>query len=168
MLFCLYAAIIICIVVVQTVVMPSFPLFDSFYDILLSFIIFIGLFRSPREGLPVALMCGFLLDGLSGAGVGFYTTTYVWVYICCIWAIRFFHAENSFIFLFAVAAGVIGQNLIFLGSFLITGSDTRMQGSVLSSFHSQVIYAFITGPFLLAGFKQIFKLLDKYKHRDVP
>ena len=161
MIFCFYAVVIICLVITQTVIMAALPFFDSCYDILIPFIIYLGLFRSLREGLPVVLLCGFLLDGLSGAAFGLYTTTYIWLYICCRWIIGFFHAENSFILLFAVVSGVILQNLIFLGIFFILESGGRMHSYILNSFQAQVLYAFITGPFFLAFFKHFFMFINK-------
>ena len=163
MIFCFYAVVIICLVITQTVIMAALPFFDSCYDILIPFIIYLGLFRSLREGLPVVLLSGFLLDGLSGAAFGLYTTTYIWLYICCRWIIGFFHAENIFILIFAVVSGVILQNLIFLGIFLILEPGGHMHNYILSSFHVQLIGAFITGPFLLLFFKHCFMLMDLAK-----
>jgi len=163
MIICFYAAIIICLVITQTVILAALPFFNSCYDILIPFIIYLGLFRSLKEGLPLVFVCGFLLDGLSGAGFGLYTTTYIWLYICCRWVIGFFHAENSFILFFAVVFGVILQNLIFLGIFLILEPGGYMHSYILSSFHVQLIGAFITGPFFLLFFKHCFIIMDRAK-----
>ena len=161
MLFCFYAAAIICLVITQTVIMASIPFFDSFYDILIPFIIYLGLFRSLRESLPVVLLCGFFIDGLSGGSFGLYSTTYIWLYICCKCVIRFFHAENRFILFVAVVLGVILQNAMFFGIFFILEPDGRQDIYIINFFQSQVICAFITGPFFLAGFKQVFTILDR-------
>ncbi len=156
MLFWFYAAAIICLVLAQTVIMPFIPCLHSFYDVLIPFIICLGLFRSLRESLPVVLLCGFLIDGLSGGSFGLYSTTYIWLYICCRCVIRFFHAENRFILFFSVVLGVILQNIIFF--MLEPGDQDRY---IMNFFQIQVICAFITGPFLLAGFKQVFIIFDK-------
>ncbi|MCD6184552.1 MAG: hypothetical protein J7K84_01985 [Deltaproteobacteria bacterium] len=161
MIFCFYAVVIICLVITQTVIMAALPFFDSCYDILIPFIIYLGLFRSLREGLPVVLLSGFLLDGLSGAAFGLYTTTYIWLYICCRWIIGFFHAENIFILIFAVVSGVILQNLIFLSIFFILEPGSHMYSYILNSLQIQLIGAFITGPFFLLFFKHCFMIMEK-------
>ena len=40
------------LVILQTTVMPNLPLLDSFYDLLIPVIVFLGLSRPVRESLP--------------------------------------------------------------------------------------------------------------------
>lgn len=162
MIFCVHIAAVICLVIVQTVIITALPFFDFFYDLLIPFVIYLGLFRSLREGLPVVLLCGFLIDGLSGAGFGLYFTTYIWLYLLCRWVINFFHSENSFISLFAVVSGVILQNIMFLGIFFILEPGGYTYRYILRFLHVQIIFALITGPLFLVGFRQVFIMLDNY------
>ena len=62
------------LVILQTTVMPYLPLLDSFYDLLIPFIVFIGLSRPVRESLPFVFCLGFIMDNLSGSPFGLYLT----------------------------------------------------------------------------------------------
>ncbi len=69
------------LVILQTTVMPNLPLLDSFYDLLIPFVVFLGLFRPVRESLPFVFFLGFIMDNLSGSPFGLYLTAYFWLFI---------------------------------------------------------------------------------------
>ena len=60
------------LVILQTTIMPYFSLFDKFYDLLSPFVVYLSLFRSTRESVPVILFFGFIMDSLSGWAFGLY------------------------------------------------------------------------------------------------
>jgi len=69
------------LVILQTTVMPYLPLLEKFYDLLIPFIVYLGLSRPVRESLPFVLFLGFIMDNLSGGPFGLYLTTYFWLYV---------------------------------------------------------------------------------------
>jgi len=152
MTYCFHVGICLCLVLFQTTVMPYFHLFDSFYDLLSPFVIYLSLFQSLRQSIPVILFFGFLMDSLSGGPFGLYLTTYIWLFIGVKWIITFLHVGNSLLLPFIVAAGVLLQNCIFIGTIAIFEPGTQFLSAALSTVMLQVLWAIFTGPIFLMFF----------------
>jgi len=155
---------IICffLVIFQTTVMPYFPMFDRFYDLLFPFIIFLSLFRPLRESIPVILFFGFVMDTLSGGPFGLYLTTYLWLFVGVKWMTTFLDVSDSVLLLFVVAAGVLIQNLIFIAAITISSPLTLPFSQVMNTIAVQLIWATFTGPFLLLFFNYSHNKWDKW------
>ena len=152
MTYCFHVGICLCLVLFQTTVMPYFHLFDRFYDLLAPFVIYLSLFQSLRQSIPVILFFGFLMDSLSGGPFGLYLTTYIWLFIGVKWIITFLHVGDSFLLPFIVAAGVLLQNCIFIGTIAISEPGTQSLSATISMVTVQVLWAIFTGPIFLMVF----------------
>ena len=156
------------LVILQTTVMPYLPLLDSFYDLLIPFIVFLALTRPVRESLPFVFFMGFIMDNLSGSPFGLYLTAYFWLFIGVKGITRLIQVGNRlFIITLIVAAGVLIENLIFLGTLTILGPDRQLAGDAAKTVTIQVLWAVWTGPIcfvvlgdvqkrLEAGFKAVY------------
>ncbi len=142
----------LCLIIFQTTVMPHFALFDRFYDLLFPFVVYLTLFRPVREGIPVILFFGFLMDNLSGGPLGLYLTTYLWLFVGIRWILSFLHVGDSVLLPFVVALGVLFQNLIFIGTIATLEPDSQFYSAAVSTVTVQVLWAIITGPILLVSF----------------
>ena len=150
------------LVILQTTIMPYFSVFDRFYDLLFPFIIFLSLFRSLRESLPVVLFFGFVMDTLSGGPFGLYLTTYLWLFIGVKWMITFLDIGDSVLLPFVVAAGVLIQNVIFVGAIVIFNPVSLSFSSAVNTIAVQVLWAILTGPILLLFFNYTHTKWDKW------
>jgi len=162
---CLYICICLGMIIFQSAIMPHIPLFDSFYDLLIPFIVYIGLFRTLHEGLAVIILFGFVMDNLSGGPLGLYITSYFWIFITARWIIKLFHARHKLILLFVAAAGVLMQNLIFIGSLAIITQGSKFPESAVKIVSTQVLWAMITGPLFLTFFDFTHQRWDKWLDR---
>jgi len=152
MTYCFHVGICLCLVLFQTTVMPYFHLFDRFYDLLSPFVIYLSLFQSLRQSIPVILFFGFLMDSLSGGPFGLYLTTYIWLFIGVKWIITFLHLGDSLLLPFVVAAGVLLQNCIFIGTIAMFEPGTQFLSAAISMVTVQVLWAIFTGPIFLMFF----------------
>ena len=101
------------LVILQTTIMPHLSVPGRFYDLLVPFIVYLGLFRSVRESLLIVVFVGFIMDNLSGAPFGLYLTTYFWLLIGVKGITLILQVGNRlFIVTLIVAAGVLMENLI--------------------------------------------------------
>ena len=50
-----YILVSLCLVLIKTTLIPALPLLNKFYDLLIPIIIYLSLFRSLREGIPIIL-----------------------------------------------------------------------------------------------------------------
>lgn len=161
MIYLFYLILTVGLVVLQTVVMPALTLPGGMYDLLLPFVIFAGLFRPLVQGLPVVILLGFLMDGLSAGPFGLYLTTYLWLFAGTRWLTRFFHAHSSSILFLSVAVAVLVEHAIWLMSTVfLGGSAVRLPEFPLRAIFSQVLWALVTGPFFLVGYRWVHRWVD--------
>jgi len=138
------------LVILQTTVLPYVPLLASFYDLLIPFIVLLGLYSPVRESLPFVFFLGIIMDNLSGSPFGLYLTAYFWLFIGVKGVTKLVQVGNRLIIItLIVAAGVLIENLIFLGTLTILGPDKQMAGNVVKTVTIQVLWAIWTGPILL-------------------
>ena len=162
MTYCFYICDSLCLIIFQTTIIPHIPLFNNFYDLLIPFIIYLGLFRPTREGILFILALGFLMDNLSGGPFGLYVTTYLWLFIVVKLLIKYLHARNNILLLFIVAGGVLMENVIFIVSIFISGTDSQFLTITTRTVIFQILWAVCTGYFFLIGFNHIYNKLEKW------
>jgi cell shape-determining protein MreD len=149
------------LVILQTTVMPNLPLLDSFYDPLIPFIVFLGLSRPVRESLPFVFFLGFIMDNLSGTPFGLYITAYFWLFVGVKGITKLLQVRNRlFITTLIIAAGVLIENLIFLGTLTILGPDQQLAGDAAKTVTIQVLWAIWTGPIFMVVLRDIRNRLD--------
>jgi len=149
------------LVILQTAVVPVLPLLDRFYDLMIPFIVYLGLSRPVRESLLFVFFLGFIMDNLSGSPFGLYLTTYFWLFIGVKGITKLLQVGNRlFIIMLIVAAGVLVENLIFLGTLTILGPDQQLAVDALRSVAIQVLWAIWTGPIFLMIFRNMQNWLD--------
>ncbi|MBT8370913.1 MAG: hypothetical protein KJO34_08120 [Deltaproteobacteria bacterium] len=161
MSYCFNIGACLFLVILQTTVMPYLPLFDRFYDLLIPFIIYLGLVRPIRESLPFVFFLGFIMDNLSGSPFGLFITTYFWFFVAVKGVTKLIQVtERLVVIMLIVAAGVLVENLIFLGAFVMFGPDDHLSGNAAKVIATQVLWAICTGPLLLMVFKNLHGRLD--------
>jgi cell shape-determining protein MreD len=149
MSYLLYIFSCLVLILIQTTVIHDLPLFNGFYDLLIAVVIFFGLYRNLRESLPVILFAGFIMDNLYSGPFGLHLTVYLWLYACIRWSSVYFNVKSILFLAFIVPAGVLFENIIFLGSFAMFNSDSFNHSGVYSLVAKQIIWAMITGPALI-------------------
>ena len=152
MTYCLHIFIGLCLIVIQTTVMPYIPLFERFYDLLAPFVIYLSIFRPVRESMVIVFVFGFFMDIISGGPFGLYLTAYVWLFIGVRWAITFLHVGDSLLLPIVVAAGVLMENLVFIGTSAMFEQSSRISETMLSTIIVQILWAIFTGPLFLMFF----------------
>jgi rod shape-determining protein MreD len=161
MSYCFNIGICLVLVILQTTVMPYLSLLDSLYDLLIPFIVYLGLFRPVREGLLFVCFLGFIMDNLSGSPFGLYLTSYFWLFIGVKGITQLLQVgKRLFIITFIVAAGVLAENLIFLGSFAIFSPEQPLAGDAVKIVTAQVLWALLTGSVFLIIFRNTHDWLD--------
>ncbi|MBC2694271.1 MAG: rod shape-determining protein MreD [Desulfobacteraceae bacterium] len=162
MTYCFYICVCLCLVIFQTTIIPHISLFNNVYDLLIPFIIYLGLFRPAREGILFTLVSGFLMDNLSGGPFGLYLTTYFWLFIVVKLVIKYLHARNNILLLLIVAAGVLMENIIFIASSTMARSDSHFFAITIKTVFFQILWAGCTGFFFITFFNHIHKKLEQW------
>lgn len=163
MIYCFYFLSFLCIVVLQTTVMPFYTLFDHFYDLFAPFIIYLAIKRSIKEAIPVIAVIGLLMDGISGGPFGIYLIVYLWMFAAIRWLIQYLHVGNIILLPLLVVGGVFFENLIFMWSGLLFEFSGAAYTSFVKTMANQLIWAGCTGPFIVLLFGWVQKNIDRLK-----
>lgn len=162
MSFFFFAAMGLFIVVFQSTAMQHFVLFRWIYDLLIPFFVYIGLFRPAREGIPLVIILGAIMDGITGGPFGVYLTTYAWFYIGIHGTMKFFHLHNRLLHVAAVTLGVLFESLVVLASFSIGENRVQLPEKALRILLVQILWAVSTGPLFLAFIGASYHNVDRW------
>ncbi|MCP4689458.1 MAG: hypothetical protein GY859_15495 [Desulfobacterales bacterium] len=143
-----YIVTALCLVIIQTTILPDSSLFDNFFDLLIPLTVYMGFFRPFHEGAPIVLFFGFIMDSLSGAPFGLYISTHVWLYFGARGIRSFLHVRNYVLMPLTIAAGVLLENLLFLGAFFFLKTGPAEKGAVFHSIGVQLFWAALMGTLL--------------------
>jgi cell shape-determining protein MreD len=163
-----YILVSLGLVLVKTTLIPAFSIFDKFYDLLIPIIIYLSLFRPLREGIPIVLFFGIIMDSLCGGPAGLYLTTYIWLYAGMCWLTRFLHTGNIVLVALAVALGVTFECLVLLGYMVILAPSAIIPSDATKTVLLQIIWALTTGPLILVIIDWAQKRLDVWRARIFP
>ena len=141
-----YFIISLVLIILDTALIPTVPFSAMFYDLMIPFVVYIGLYRPLKEGLSVVCVLGLIVDGLSSGPFGLFLTTYLWLFAGVKWLVTFLHAHSKVILPFVVALGVLLENAIFLGVIGILMPEAHFPLDTHKTVLVQFILAVFTGP----------------------
>ncbi len=144
-----FFCISVCLIIVQTCLIPVFPLLINFYDLIVPLIAYLCLARSIRESLPVLLIAGLIMDQLSCSPFMLHVTAYFWLYVSLRWITKVLQVGNRLRLPFIVSAGVLIENFIFISNAALVDPGVKFPGAAAKIAFMQVIWAIFTGPLLL-------------------
>ena len=163
-----YILVSLCLVLIKTTLIPALPMFDKFYDLLIPIIIYLSLFRTLREGIPIILFFGIIMDSLCGAPAGLYLATYIWLYAGMRWLSQFLHTGNMLLAAVAVALGGLFECMVLLGYMVMLAPNAIIPTDAANTVFLQIIWALTTGPVILIIIDWAQKQLDIYRARIFP
>jgi cell shape-determining protein MreD len=146
------------LIVLQTCFAPLAALPGDMYDLQIALMLYLVLFRPIRENLFAAVFIGVAMDSMSAAPFGVYSLTYLLIFISGTWTVRFLQSGNRYLLPFFVMYGVVMENLIFAGVCFLPGSVVRPPADAMASLGEQVIWALLTGAFLVRGIRLLHRV----------
>lgn len=160
MIYLFYFGLCLCLIIIQTTIIPFIYFLGRFYDLLIPLVLFLSAHRPLQKGIPLILVIGFIMDCLSGGAFGLYSITYMWLFLIVGWLTTYVHAHSTVLLIFMVAVGTIIENVFFI----VTSGSTAALFSIqaLQSFVSQSIWAMITGAFMLIALESVQNMWDRW------
>jgi rod shape-determining protein MreD len=145
--------LIVCLllILVQTTLLAVVGPSQS-YDLLAPLVVYLGVYRPPKQALPVLLFGGLAMDGLSGGVFGIHLTSYLWLYMGVRWAIQFLHVDNVVLLPLLVIVGIAFESLVMAFCAVVVSSAPWPVESVFPIVSRQVFWGALTGPILMVGF----------------
>lgn len=149
MIFLFYLIISMGLIFLQTTILPGDRSLSWVYDLLAPLVISIGISRPLREGVPLVIIVGVLMDALSGGPVGIYLTVYIWLFIGVRYLKQFLHMRNILLLSLVVIVAVVFENLVLVGIVTMQTSFSRVLPVALNIAMVQTLWALFTGPIFL-------------------
>lgn len=144
--FFFYVLLSLSLIVLQTSILPSFMLFYHCFDLLLIIVLFFSLMFSHFVLIAPVALIGWCMDTLSGAPLGLYSISYIWIFILVQFLKRFVHRGNI-IFLPCISAfSVVIENFFLFFSFFIRYGRDGFSAKDLLVAGEQSLWAFFLIP----------------------
>ncbi|MEJ2643208.1 MAG: hypothetical protein P8010_27000 [Desulfosarcinaceae bacterium] len=151
MSFCFYLLSGIFLILLQTTLLPEMAASRAFYDLLTPMVIHISVYRPLREGVPLILLLGFAMDGLSGGPPGLYVSLYIWLYLAMHYLKQFLHVGNPLLLSLVAVAGVGLESLAFFGLIGLQSPVSQIWLVAVDTVLRQMVFAVFTAPVILMG-----------------
>ena len=162
MTYLLYIVICLLVLVFQTTLSMHVAVFSGMYDLFLLFVIYLGFYRTIREGFPFVNLFGLSMDALSAGPFGLYLTSYFWLYMCILGLTLFLRVSNNMILPLVVMGSILFQNIIFLGTMALFSPEATIPVISFRNILSQSLWSIITGPVLILLFRRAHVALEKW------
>ena len=163
-----YMLVSLCLVIIKTTLIPGMALFDKFYDLLIPIVIYLSLFRPIREGAPIVLFFGLIMDSLCGGPVGLYLATYIWLYTGMRWLSQFLHTRSFILLALSVTFGVAFEGLVMLIYMVMLSPTALIPEDTARTLVMQLIWSLFTGPVILGIIGWAQKQIDVWRVRIFP
>ncbi len=156
-----HLAAVLVLMTLQTALRLHVTGLESCFDLLLVYVGYLGIFRKPREALPVVVLAGVGMDSLSGGGFGLFLSAYLWFFFLMNRVVRFLHRGNRLLLFSATAVGVIIENAVHLGTAVLVRSDFPVLQVIKDHSLEQLLWALLAGPFLLVMIYRLHRLWER-------
>jgi rod shape-determining protein MreD len=166
MSYFIYIVSSLCLVTLQTALIPRLGFVGHFFDLLLPWVIYLAAFRPVHEALPFVVFMGALMDNLSGGPFGLYLTSYVWLYIAVRLAATVVRAENAMVLVLIIIAAVVFQNTFFFMAINMSLGGGHTTGEVIRVVSEQIGWVLLTGPLIAMGMHQAKRRTRKVVERQ--
>jgi cell shape-determining protein MreD len=153
------------LLLLQTAIVPQFRFLANGFDLLIAWVIFLGLYRPLREGWVAVLAAGLVMDSLTGSGFGVYTTSYFWLWLMMRGLPRVIHLHHMAILPAVVAMGVLFENAVIVLAFYVLPPGHPIPEAGLRAVLVQVLWALTMGYPLLRGFGSAWRRWERWSRR---
>ena len=118
-----FAMLTIFLIVIQTVIFPSFFWFSQCFDLMILNVIFLSLAYSHYTVILTIILIGCIMDSISGVPFFHHVFSYLWIYLIVQLFKQFvFKRSLVFILIISLASVLIQQGLILFSVFIEQGS----------------------------------------------
>ena len=149
-------------ILLQTTIFPILPPFGGFFNLLIPFIVYLGLMRPGKENLPIIIILGVIADNLSGTPFFYYVSVFLWLYAIIRLTTNIFQVNTRLRLACMIAAGVLFENLFIAGGLALTESRPPLNATTIATIAIQTIWAFFIGPIVLICIEWFHNMWDSW------
>ncbi len=115
------------LMVVQTIVLPSFSWFEHCFDLVIIDVLFLSLISTHYSMVFAVIFIGCIMDSISGAPFFFHVFAYLWIYIIVTLTRQLLFKQSVFFILIISLLAVLIQHALLLFSVFVHQGGTALQ-----------------------------------------
>ncbi|WP_457551803.1 hypothetical protein [Desulfobacula sp.] len=134
------------LIIIQTIVLPSFSWFAQCFDLLIIEILFLSFISSRHTMAFAIIIIGCIMDSISGVPFFFHIFSYLWIYIIVqMFKLLLFQKSTVFILIISIVSVLIQHGLLLFLVF-VNQEDNTIWKFNFSLMIRQVFWGFIFIP----------------------
>lgn len=141
--------LILFLVIFQTTLYYAIPALNHFVDLLITFVIYAGLFLPFAESIVLILVLGALMDSITGGLLGLYLSIYFWIIIGLRPFVTLLNLKNAHTLRLLLGIAIIFENLmLFIGTVALK-QEIVFSSAYVREIGYQLFWTLILGPVLI-------------------
>ncbi len=149
----------------QTALRTASPRDVFCFDGMIALIVYMILMRSRLETWFTAIVAGIGVNMLSGAPMGVYLISYIWMIVLFRNIKSYFHTSVFWLFVALVVIGIVIEQVIFGAFFVFYSGIFRMSWNAVYLTWMQIFWAAVLSPVIFLMIRKVFEATDQLRFR---
>ncbi len=141
--------LILFLVIFQTTFYFVVPALNHFVDLLITFVIYAGLFLPVIENIILIVLLGLFMDSITVGPFGLYLSIYFWIIIGLRPFVTILNLKNAHSLRLLLCIAIIFENLMLFFGTVILKQETSFSSESLREMVYQLGWTLIIGPYLI-------------------
>lgn len=151
----LHIVLIVFLVVFQTTVYDLFPVLTHFVDIVIAYVVYVGLFLPFGVSVGLIVVLGVLMDSISGGPFGLYLTVYLWIVLGLKPFVTILNLKNIYTLQMLLCGAVVFENLVLFAGTALLKHEIVISSDALRGMIYQLFWTIFLGPFFIRFFNSV-------------
>jgi hypothetical protein len=150
--------LILFLVIFQTTIYYAVPALNHFVDLLITFVIYAGLFLPFIESIVLILVLGALMDSITGGLFGLYLSIYFWIIVGLRPFVTLLNLKNVHTLRLLLAIAIGFENLMLYVGTVALNREIVFSSESIRGMAYQLFWTLAIGPFLI----RLLNIMDRY------
>jgi hypothetical protein len=150
--------LILLLVIFQTTIYYAVPALSHFIDLLITYVIYAGLFLPVMESIMLIVALGALMDSITVGPFGLYLSIYFWITVGLRPFVTLLNLKNSHTLRLLLGIAFVFENLmLFLGTVTLKQAVVFSSESIREMLY-QLGWTLVLGPFFI----KLLRVIDRH------
>ncbi len=141
--------LILFLVIFQTTIYYAIPALSHFVDLLITFVIYAGLFLPFLESVFLILVLGALMDSITGGLFGLYLSIYFWIIVGLRPFVMLLNLKNAHTLRLLLGTAIGFENLMLYIGTIALKQEIVFSSESMREMAYQLFWTLVLGPFFI-------------------
>jgi hypothetical protein len=141
--------LILFLVIFQTTIYYAIPSLNHFVDLLITFVIYAGLYLPFLESIILILVLGALMDSITGGLFGLYLSIYFWIIVGLRPFVTLLNLKNAHTLRLLLGIAIGFENLMLFFGTVALKQEVVFSSQSLQGMAYQLCWTVVLGPVLI-------------------